>query len=59
MSGRKYLALQSGDTVYERWNQGGSGQNGIYVYSRRWALTNWAMVAFNTWSAQLSAGARG
>ncbi|MCU0770666.1 MAG: alpha-amylase family glycosyl hydrolase [Verrucomicrobia bacterium] len=53
----KYPVLQSGDTVYERWNQGGTGQNGIYIYSR--ALgdpTNWALVAFNTWSAQLQAG---
>ena len=23
----KYPVLQSGDSVYERWNQGGSGQN--------------------------------
>jgi glycosidase len=52
----KYPALQNTDTVYERWKQT-SSQNGIYAYSRSWGnLSNWVMVAFNTWSASLSAG---
>jgi glycosidase len=52
----KYLALQTADTVYERWVQTGA-MNGIYIYSRAYgALNNWAMIAFNTWSGSLSAG---
>jgi len=52
----KYPALQTTDTVYERWIQSG-GMNGIYIYSRPYgALDNWAMVALNTWRDPLSAG---
>ena len=52
----KYAALQTADTVYERWVQTGA-MNGIYIYSRAYgALNNWAMVAFNTWSSPLPAG---
>lgn len=52
----KYSALQTTDTLYERWKQT-SSQNGIYIYSRAWgAVSNWTMVAFNTWSGTLSAG---
>jgi glycosidase len=52
----KYAALQTADTVYERWRQSASG-NGIYIYSRAYGtLNNWVMVAFNTWRDPLSAG---
>ncbi len=53
---RQYPALQNTDSMYERWKQGNSG-NGIYAYTRVWGQPkDWALVAFNTWSATLSAG---
>jgi len=52
----RYPALQATQEIYERWRQTGS-ENGIYIYSRAWGdLSNWAMIAFNTWSSTLSAG---
>jgi len=52
----KYPALQATHEIHERWMQTGAG-NGIYIYSRAWGdASNWAMIAFNTWSATLSAG---
>jgi alpha-1,3-glucan synthase len=34
-----------------------SAWNGIYAYSRAWgAVSNWALVAFNTWSGAVEAG---
>jgi alpha-1,3-glucan synthase len=53
---RQYPALQNGDEVVERWKQLNSG-NGIYAYTRVWgAPKDWALVAWNTWSATLTAG---
>ncbi|HEY8239980.1 MAG TPA: alpha-amylase family glycosyl hydrolase [Kiritimatiellia bacterium] len=53
---RKYNALQNTHEVYERWCQG-SAWNGVYAYSRAWgAATNWALIAFNTWSGNVDAG---
>jgi glycosidase len=53
---RQYPALQNTDSMYERWKQGNSG-NGIYAYTRVWGQPkDWALVAFNTWSAALTAG---
>ena len=53
----KYPALQTTDTVYERWAQDGYGNNGIFAYSRAYgAAANWALVAFNTWDSALEAG---
>jgi glycosidase len=52
----KYLALQNTDNVSERWHQSNC-ENGIYAYTRIWgAPSNYALVAFNTWSASLGAG---
>lgn len=53
----KYPALQTTDTVYERWAQDGYGNNGIFAYSRAYGSAGtWALVAFNTWDSALSAG---
>jgi alpha-1,3-glucan synthase len=53
---RRYPALQNTDSMYERWKQSNSS-NGIYAYTRVWGQPkDWALVAFNTWSATLTAG---